>query len=47
MSREAARTTTKFKMGLSAMKYNGQSLTFVTESPTLDSMGVVGTLRCF
>ena len=47
MSREAARTTTKFKTELSATKYKGQPLTFVTESPTHDSMGVGDTLRYF
>ena len=47
MSRQAARTTAKSKMELSATKYNRQSLTFVTESPTPDSMGVLDTLRCF
>ena len=47
MSREAARTTTKSKIELSATKYNGQSLTFVTESPIPDSTGVLDTLRCF
>ena len=47
MSREAARTTTKSKMELSETKCNGQSLTFVTESPTPDSTGVPDTLRYF
>ena len=47
MSREASRTTTKSKMELSATKYNGESLTFVTERPTPDSTGVLDTLRCF
>ena len=47
MSREAARTTTKSKMELSATKYNKQSLTFVTASPTPDSTGILDTLRCF
>ena len=47
MSREAARTTTKSKMELPAMKYNRQSLNFVTGSSTPDSTGVLDTLRCF
>ena len=47
MSREAASTITKSKMELSATKCNGQSLTFVTETPTPDSTGVLDTLRCF
>ena len=47
MSREAARTTPKSKMELSATKYNGQSLTFVTENPTPDSTEALDTLRCF
>ena len=47
MSRKAARTTTKSKMELSATKYNGLSLTFVTECPTLDFTGFLVTLRCF
>ena len=47
MSREAPRTTTKSKMALSATKYNRESLTFVIESPTPDSMIVLDTLRCF
>ena len=47
MSREAARTTTKSKMVLSATKYNGQPLTFYTESPTPDFTGVLDTPRGF
>ena len=47
MSREAARTTTKSKMELSAKKCNGQSLTFFTESTTPAFTGVLDTLRCF
>ena len=47
MSREAARTTTKSKMELSATKYKGQPLTSVTKSLTPDSTGVLDTLRCF
>ena len=42
MSREAARTTTKSKMELSAT-----SLNLFTGSPTPDPMGVLDTLRCF
>ena len=47
MSREASRTTTKSKMALSATRFNGEPLTFVTESPTPDSTIVLDTLRCF
>ena len=47
MLREASRTTAKPTMELSATKYNGESLTFVTESPTPDSTGVLETRRCF
>ena len=47
MSREASRTTTKSKTELSATKYKGQPLTFVTESPTQDFTGVLDTLRYF
>ena len=47
MSREAARTTTKSKMEVSAMEYNKHSLNFVTRSSTPDSTGVLDTLRCF
>ena len=39
MFKEAFRTTTKSKMELSATKYNGELLTFVTKSPTADSKG--------
>ena len=41
MSRDASRTTAKSKMELSAAKDNRESLTFVTESPTANSTGVV------
>ena len=47
MSREASRTTTKSKMALSTTRFNGEPLTFVTESPTPDSTIVLDTLRCF
>ena len=43
MFRDASRTTTKSKMELSATKDNEESLTFVTESTTADSTGVVET----
>ena len=33
MARKASRTTAKSKIKFSATKYNGESLTFVTESP--------------
>ena len=45
MSREAARTTTKSKMEVSATSLN--RLIFFTESPTPDSTGVLDTLRYF
>ena len=47
MPREAAKTTAKSKTELSATKYKGQPLTFVTESPTQDSTGVLDTIRYF
>ena len=47
MSRDASRTTTKSKMELSATKYSGEPLAFLTESPTPDSTGVLDTLRFF
>ena len=41
MSRDASRTTTISKMVLSTTKDSEESLTFVTESPTPDSTGVL------
>ena len=47
MSREAARATTESKTELSATKYKEQPLTFVTETPTQNSTGVLDTLNNF
>ena len=41
MSRGASSTTATSQMELSTTKGNGESLTFVTESPILDSTGVL------
>ena len=37
LSKGASKTTTKSKMELSVKNDNGESFTFATESPTLDS----------
>ena len=43
ISRDTSRTPAKPKMELSATKNNEKLLTFIAESPTLDSTGVLDT----
>lgn len=48
MSRDASKTTAKSNMVLSTMKDNEETLTFVTESPTLYFARVLDTpQKCF